>query len=303
MKTRALAINVADKSKKTVTAFDAVYMREFSGEKFKNYKFYYADSKKQLFEMTPKFIKAKNTAFFAFKSDSKPDFAFEDDGESLTHYAAKKALARLKELRLIDVKTKRELRLNVIKGENEKLFEFDKPYYADVYFKLDNNQSKNMKKYFYKWEEQLVVEIFVSHKVSADKAKAFAENNVPIFEVKIPQSTRDKFELESCSELSKAKIEKAINNMQRMFEKGIRGAFISDPATKEYEQMCKYKEEIEKFKAARDNAEKEYIISQQKLDKLNEELKQAESKKEYYEILENYKKHPIKFLFSKIKKG
>lgn len=301
MKTRALAVNDSTNEEKIVTAFDAVYLREFFEEKFKNYKFYYVDEPGLRYEMTPKFIKAKNTAFFAFKSEFKPDYAVEDEGESLTHYAAKKALVRLKTLKLIDVKTKNEIQLNVINGENEKRFDFYKPYYADVYFQLGSRQNKDMKKYFYKWEEQLAVEIFVSHKVSAEKADVFAENNVPIFEVKIPKSTRDKFELESHIGLSEDRIEKAINNMQRMFEKGIRGVFISDPSTKEYDVMCKYKEEIEKFKTARDKAEKEYYEARQKLDILKEQIKEAESKKEYYDILENYKKHPLKFLFSKRK--
>jgi len=301
MKTRALAVDISTGKEKIVTAFDAIYMREYSAKEYKNIVFYYKESKNVRFEMIPKFLKEKNIAFFAFKSDSKPENVFEDEGESLTHYAAKKALARLKKLKLIDYDTNTQLHLNVIKGENEKLFDFQKPYYADVYFEIDKNQDGDMKKYFYKWNEQLAIEIFVSHKVSKEKSEEFYKNNIPIFEVKIPKRTRDKFEFENCKELSKDRIEKVVNNMQRMFEKGIRGNFISNPSGKEYEQMCKYKEEIEKFRTARDNAEKEYNSAQQKLEAINKQLKEAESKKEYYEILENYKKHPIKFLFSKRK--
>lgn len=313
MKTRALAVNVITQKEKIITAFDAVYLREFDGENFKNYKFYYADSGRERFEMTPKFIRAKNTAFFAFKSDNIPDCTFEDEGESITHFAAKKALARMKKLRLVDMKTKTEYQFNVIKGENEKRFLFDKPYYADVYFQFDSHQNKEMKKYFFKWKEQLAVEIFVSHKNSHTKSRAFAENGIPIFEVKIPKSTREKFELESPVGLSKNRIDRAINNMEKMFEKGIRGVLISDPETEEYKEMCRYKEEIQQFKIARDNAEKEFLEAQEKLQVVNNLLKEAEKKQEYYDTIEtkvaelensieSYKNHPIKFLLRNLKK-
>ena len=309
MKTRALAVNAKNKKEKIVTAFDAVCLREFSKPEFDELKFYYMDLSNERYEMTPKFIQGKNTAFFAFKADNIPESYSEDEGESLTHYVAKKALTRLEILHLIDVKANVELQLKVVKGENEKRFELDKPYYADVFFKLDSKQNKDMKKYFYKWGEKLVIEIFVSHKVSAEKSNSFSKYNIPIFEVMISKRTRDKFELENCDKLSKERIEQAINNMQKMFEKGIRGVFISDPETEEYKTMCRYKEEIEKFRSARDEAEREYSDVQQKLIAINKELEMSESKKEYYDNrvadlereIAYSKKHPIKFILSNIK--
>lgn len=319
MKTRALAVAVKTGDEKIITAFDAIYMREFYKDRYNKFRFYYLDNDKRRYEVFPKFIKANNTAFFAFRAGNKPRCVTEDSGESLTHFVAKKALSRLKTLRLIDVRKKSEIILNVVEGVNEKLFEFDKRYYVDVFFKLDKKfQPENMRKYVYKWEENLAIEIFVSHNVSPEKSRAFKENNIPIFEVKISQKTRDKFELESQIGLSKQRVDRAINNMQKMFEKGIRGVFISDPSSEDYKIMCKYKDEIQRYKIARDRAKTEYEETLNKLENAQNLLNQIEQRKNYFDsierekhnleerlekleqVLENNKKHPFKFVFENL---
>ncbi|MBQ9674231.1 MAG: hypothetical protein IJV39_06355 [Ruminococcus sp.] len=312
MKTHALSVNRTTHKTKIITAFDAIYLREFYQKEFLKYDFFYVDDfKDEKYSVLPKYIKSTNTAFFAFNSNNNHPQNIGDEGETLTHFAAKKALARMSHLKLVDIENHRELILNVTKEKNcnEKQFKFDRTFYADVYYKLDkNNQLKDMRKYLYKWYENFVIEVCVSHKVPFNKCDYFFKNNIPIFEVFIPKNTCRKFGLEKPVSLSKEKINTAIINMQRMFEKGIRGKFISDPSSEEYLTMCKYKKEIERFKQETLKTKNEYQEISSKLQNANEELENIEQKIGYYKSLElhneelkneiaEFKKHPLKFIF------
>ena len=75
-----------------------------------------------------------------------------------------------------------------------------------------------MKKYYYKWKENLLIEVWVTHKVSDNKKSEFNKNGYPLFEIQISQFMRKKLNLDSMRDISKEKISRAVDYMKKMFE-------------------------------------------------------------------------------------
>ncbi len=314
MKTRALAYNLNTGRAEYITAYDAVYLREFVNKEYRNHRFFYVDEhSKERFEVVPKFRQKGKVAFFAFVPNATNVPNIRDEGESLTHYAAKKALANLQYLHLLDIRTRQEYFLKIIPEYscNEKRFEFENVYYADVYYRLDRHQKQaEMRRYPYKWYENFVIEVCVTHKVSQEKAEFFRKNNIPVFEVLIPDTTRKKFSLDDGTKLSKEQIDTAVINMQKMFGKVIKGIMISDPSSEEYELMNRYKKEIDTFKCKKEKTEIEYSAVCSQLEEQSKILAEIKSEIDYYKSLEQTvndlkaeldycKKHPIKTFLKK----
>ena len=217
MKSNAIVINNFTGTKSTISAFDAFLLREENNREYKKLTLYYeiVDDEYRVF---PRFNKSTQRAHFVFYSKNNNLIQSDSEGESLTHYVAKKALANLSTLHLVNKNI--DLYLNVTKGEDEKTFDFTN-YRADVYYEIDKNQSsKESKGYFFKWNEKFVIEVVVTHKTNYNKYKTFEKNGIPIFEVSISDKIRKRFELDKPGiPLTQERRNMAITEMQNIFEK------------------------------------------------------------------------------------
>lgn len=336
MKSYAIAINKFTGDESTISAFDAFLLREENNSEYKKLTLYYGviDDEYKVF---PRFNKSTQRAHFVFYTKNDNSIQSDSEGESLTHYVAKTALANLSTLHLVNKKNNIDLYLNVTKGESEKIFDFSEQFRADVYYEFSKNQiSKIGKRCFYKWYGKLVIEVVVTHKTNYNKYRTFEENGIPIFEVSISKTLRDKLKLDKPGiPLTQERKNMAIIEMKNIFSRNIYGKFISNPSSEEYVIMSQYKEEIVKLKTT-------YQQNLEKLNRLRSEIdikekkvEELESKIAFYNDLENkiyclseenkrlsknvtkleeenhtqrqrindFNKHPIKEIFKAIKKG
>lgn len=281
MKTYAFATNRITNETNFICAFDAIRIKKTDDVRYQSLYFWY-ELKGIKYPVYPKFSSKTQRAYFAFYN--KPDEITNDGGgETLTHYVAKKALLNLSRLHLVNEKKRIDLCIHVNKDKscNEKRFDFEDVFYADVYYELDKRQE-----YYYKWYGKLVLEVAVTHKVDNHKRLIFEQNNVPIFEVTISKKMIKNFGLETPgAEISECRIIKAIENMTKMFERSIYGNFISNPSSEEYELMIKYKEEIQQFKDKRDNEEKEYLHTRFKRIEEEKRLQEHQLHNSYYDSI------------------
>lgn len=298
MKQFAISIDKTNGKEKEITAFEAIILRIYNRNQFNNLDFYYFANDGNKYKMSPKYRKETSTAFFAFYPKVKvPTNIKNEEGESLGHYIVKKALSKLSELKLHDTKENKKyiFKINPLQSKTEERYKFNNDIFrADVSYEISLNElNKNMRGYYYKWYGRLIIEVLVTHKVPQRKYQIFKDNNIPIFEVEINKETLEKFSLNNKKSLSKKFIETTTNNMIKMFEKEIRGTFISNPSSKEYLVMCKYKREIELFKKQKDKYEsltksaiQEYEDINDALKKAKDELNRLENEKKSYEVLE-----------------
>lgn len=298
-KTRAIAVNTETGKKKIVAAFDAFETREFHPEIHKKTKYYYSFPNGNQYPVFVKYNTSSCNAFFSFYPNTKVKNDFERSGETLLHYAAKIAISRLEKLNLVFGDRRIELIVDKNKTLTEKEFVFNNnQYYTDVFFRI---KTSNPKDYFYKWYEELAVEVVVSHKSAFSRAKAFEENNIPVFEVRIPKSTRERIDLESGKMPTKEYLDEKIVNLQKMFQKQLYGKLISNPSSKEYETMLKYKEEIKAFESRRKRAELEYCEIEKNIEKLKEEKFQLEEEVKKLQLEEEIKKLQLEEEVKKMK--
>ncbi len=288
MKSYVIAINNFNGDKITISAFDAFLLRENNNREYKKFSLYYEviDDEHRVF---PRFNKSTQRAHFVFYKKNDNSMQSVSEGESLTHYVAKTALANISTLHLVNKKNNIDLHLNVTKGENEKFFDFSEQFRADVYYEFNKNQiSATEKRCFYKWYGKLVIEVVVTHKTNYKKYRTFEENGIPIFEVSISKTLRDKLRLDEPGiPLTQERKDKAIFEMKKIFSKNIYGKFISNPSSEEYVIMSQYKEEIEKLKTTyQRNLE---ILNRlcSEIDIKKKKLEELESKIEFYKNLEN----------------
>ncbi len=288
MKSYAIAFNKHTGEQSTISAFDAFLFKEKNKSEFKNFIFYYEKIDKEN-KVYVRFKKSTQRAHFAYYSKKPNRENSESEGESLSHYVVKKALAQLPALHLVNEKDNIDFYLKAAKSENEKLFTFSNNYRADVYYELDKNQpDKTGKSLFYKWCGKLVIEVKVTHKTNSEKCEAFEENGIPIFEVSVSGKMRDKYKLDQPgAPLTIERIENAISEMKKIFSKKIYGRLISDPTSKEYAIMCKYKKEIDKFKKAYEKHRNEFNSLRPQVDAKRRELEELNSKIDFYRALEN----------------
>lgn len=281
MKTYAFATNRITNDTNFMCAFDAIRLKEKDYKGYKLLDFYYKINGEE-YPVYPRFSLSTQRAYFVFYN--RPDGINTDGGgETLTHYVAKNALLNLSKLHLVNDKKEIDLciRVNKEKSCNEKRFDFEDTFYADVYYELDKHQE-----YYYKWYGVLVLEVEITHKDDKNKCSLFEKNNVPIFEVKISKKMIDDFGLEtSGAKISEDRIEKAIINMTKIFEKNIYGDFISNPSSEEYELMNKYKNEIKQFKDRRDREEKDYLVARSKRIEEERLLNEYQLHNNYYESI------------------
>lgn len=251
MKSYAIAINNFTGDESTISAFDAFLLREENNCEYKKLTLYYEviDDEYKVF---PRFNKSTQRAHFVFYTKNNNLIQSDSEGESLTHYVAKTALANLSTLHLVNKKKDIDLYLNVTEGENEKFFDFSEQFRADVYYEFNKNQVGAIgKRCYYKWYGKLVIEVVVTHKTNYNKYKTFEENGIPIFEVSISKTLRNKLKLDEPGiPLTQKRKNKAIFEMKKFFSKNIYGKFISNPSSEEYVIMSQYKEEIIKLKKA-----------------------------------------------------
>lgn len=281
MKTYAYAINKKTQEKFFITAKKAIYLREFNKAVYNEYDYYY-EHHNELLQVFPK-CNESNTAYFAFAPKYKHLNLVGKGGESLTHKAIKDALKNLSSLHMIDKKSRIDITLNVIKEktECEKSIKICSEYVPDIYFELSEEQTTSVgKEYYYKWYGQLLMEIYVTHKVNIGKSQTFYDNCIPIFEIKISNALRERIGLDNAqSFITIDKYNHAVHTFQVMFTKCIYGRFISNPSSEEYQIMKKYKTQIEQFKKAKIELEKEYTEiltkkenAQQQLDSINSNI-------------------------------
>lgn len=279
MKTYAFATNRTTNSTIFICAFDAIRIKETDYIRYKSLDFLYEINGKK-YRVYPKFSKSTQKAYFAFYN--KPDGINTDGGgETLTHYVAKTALLNLSQLHLVNNKKRIDLYINVNKEKNcnEKRFDFEDTFYADVYYELDKHQE-----HYYKWYGILVLEVAVTHKVDSNKRSIFEKNNLPIFEIKIGEKMIKEFGLETPgAKISEDRIKKAIDKMTKIFERNIYGDFISNPSSEEYELMIKFQKEIQQFKDKRDKEEEKYLIIHSKRIEEEKLLLKHKSNNTYYE--------------------
>lgn len=282
MKTYAYAVNKSTKEKGIISADYAVDLREFNHNEFARFDFY-CEHQNKLFKVHPRHNET-GTSFFAFDPDFEYLNKLSSNGETLTHKAIKDALSQLSSLHLIDITNDSNYYLDVKKEktEVEKTFQFDQEYTTDLYFELNQNQRKvESREYFYKWYGQLIVEIYVTHKVGIRKRNLFYKNDIPIFEIKISRNLRNKIGLDNKNAIiTETEYKKEVCILKRMFEKEIKGKFISNPSSKEYEEMKKYKNEIEKFKMMKEQIEEKYKTAKDKMECIQSNL-------DYYDRIEN----------------
>lgn len=279
MKTYAFATNRITNKTIFICAFDAIRIKEKDYNRYQYLVFNYEINGMQ-YKVYPKFSSKTQKAYFAFYN--KPDGITNDvGGETLTHYVAKTALLNLSQLHLVNNNKKIDLYISVNKDKscNEKRFDFEDTFYADVYYELDKNQE-----YYYKWYGKLVLEVALTHKVDSNKRSIFEKNNIPIFEVKIGKKMIEDFKLETPNEeISESRIKKAIESMTKIFQRNIYGDFISNPSSEEYKLMINYKDEIMQFKNKRDKEEEKYLITQSKRIKEEKILREHQLHNAYYE--------------------
>lgn len=288
MKSYAIAINNYTGDESTISAFEAFLLREENNSEYKKLTLYYevVDDEYKVF---PRFNKSSQRAHFVFYTKNDNSIRGDSEGESLTHYVAKTALANLSTLHLVNKKDNIDLYLNVTKGENEKIFDFSEQFRADVYYEFSKNQKSTIGKgCYYKWYGKLVIEVAVTHKTNYNKYKTFEENGIPIFEVLISKTLRDKLKLDKPDiPLTQERINKAIIEMGKIFSKNIYGKFISNPSSKEYVIMSQYKDEIEKLKTIYQQGLKKINRLYSEIDIKEKKLKELESKISFYNDLEN----------------
>lgn len=281
MKTYAFATNRITNDTNFMCAFDTIRIKEKDPKSYKLLDFYY-EINGEKYPVYPRFNSSTQRAYFVFYN--KPDGINTDGGgETLTYYAAKKALLNLTKLHLVNERKNIDLYIKVNKEKscNEKRFDFEDTFYADVYYELDKEQE-----YYCKWYGQLVLEVEVTHKVDRNKSCIFEKNNVPIFELKINKKLIDKLGLETPgAPISEVRIQKTIQNMTKMFEKKIYGDFISNPSSKEYIVMEKYKNEINQLKEKIDKENHEFLIAHNKRIEEEKRLSEYQLNNDYYESI------------------
>ncbi len=297
MKTYAFATSKITNSTIFICAFDAIRIKETNNKRYKSLDFHYEINGKK-YRVYPKFSKSTQKAYFAFYN--KPNGINTDGGgETLTHYVAKTALLNLSQLHLVNNRKNIDLYISINKNKscNEKRFDFEDTFYADVYYELDERQE-----YYYKWYGKLVLEVEVTHKVDSNKRLTFEKNNVPIFEVKISEKMKNEFGLETPgAKITESRIKTAIEKMTKIFEKNIYGDFISNPSSEEYKTMIKFRKEIRQFENKRNEEENKYLITHSKRIEEENLLREYKSHNTYYELVirENEK---IKHLNKKLSK-
>ena len=114
MKSYAIAINKFTGDESTISAFDAFLLREENNSEYKKLTLYYEviDDEYKVF---PRFNKSTQRAHFVFYTKNDNSIQSDSEGESLTHYVAKTALANLSTLHLVNKKNNIDLYLNVTK--------------------------------------------------------------------------------------------------------------------------------------------------------------------------------------------
>ena len=103
MKSYAIAINNFTGDESTISAFDAFLLREENNSEYKKLTLYYEviDDEYKVF---PRFNKSTQRAHFVFYTKNDNSIQSDSEGESLTHYVAKTALANLSTLHLVNKK-------------------------------------------------------------------------------------------------------------------------------------------------------------------------------------------------------
>lgn len=268
MKSYAYYIDTATNEKKTISAFEAIALREGEPETFRLLSFFYSYDGKD-YKVIPKCNARTQTAFFAFEKETDCPLS-ASKGETLTHYAAKQALARMKTLHLVDKKRQADITIHPASAVCEQLFSLENNYICDVYITYDK-QHITPKEYFYKWDGKLALEITVTHQTETEKLQALKQNGIPVFEIRISGRIKQQMDF-----ISKNSLENAINHMQQLFKNQIYGNLAADCETEAYQCMQKYKEEIAQFKTARDKAEQEYLAAREKADAIKKELQTLE---------------------------
>lgn len=284
MKSHAICVNNHNHTQKTISAFEAFLLREENHREYKNLTFYYKIISEE-YKVFPKYNNSTQTAYFAFYSHNTNLASNEAEGESLTHYVVKRALANLSTIHLKNDYRDIDLLIKTTKSEYEKTFGFTDTFRADVYYEFDKNQpSKKSREYFYKWNGKLVIEVYVTHKTNFNKCNTFEKNGIPIFEVNITEGIRNKIESnKSNASINSDIINKLISETQNIFSKQIFGNLISNPSSKGYIEMCQYHQEIKYLKSKKENEQNELNKLIAEIDSKKDELKLIDSKINYYE--------------------
>ncbi|MBC2368387.1 hypothetical protein HBP99_07050 [Listeria booriae] len=264
-------------------------------------------------------------AYFSYYSDSKrKGLAVEGAEMTTVHRLYQDVFTEIDSFRIRN--KGRTITLNIKKKPTvEFMYRVsDKKYYLiDIMLILESTKPAS---YFYKWNGMLALEIYVTHQTEYDKVLSLQNNNISLFEAKVPSDIKEDVpeEFMSLEEYESAK-EKLIQKYSKTnFE--LWGRLLTDvyptmntERWRRYKKMVKYEAEIEKIEKdmkrlneavkqleeryrngvieiKKLNKRKETIISNteefEELKKYNEELngKMAFMKSNYDSMEEEYKR-------------